>query len=151
VTAEDVIQVVIAAGTLAAAIAAWRAANAARDTTREADIARRASIHEQQIAMLTELLGLVASLVADANIAHGLGERYATGARIRSLLLALAGYDLPLCAQIGEILGGGAYDVAGSLVARAEKEVIGAIVSERQKLAQLTAPPGRASVQADTR
>ncbi len=57
--------------------------------------------------MLTELLGLVISLVATANIVHGQGERYATGARIRSLLIALAGYDLPDCAQIGKILGGG--------------------------------------------
>jgi hypothetical protein len=142
VSAADVIQLVIAAGTLAAAIAAWRAANAARDTTREADIARRASIHERQIAMLTELLGLVASLVAAANIVHGQGERYATGAHIRSLLLALAGYDLPDCAQIGKILGGGAFDVAASLVVRAEKEVADAIVSERAKLARLTESPG---------
>ncbi len=37
---DRVIQLVIAAVTLAAAIAAWRAANAARDTTREADIAQ---------------------------------------------------------------------------------------------------------------
>lgn len=140
-SAADVIQLVIAAGTLAAAVAAWRAANAARDTTREADIARRASVHERQIAMLTELLGLVASLVAAANIVNGQGERYATGARIRSVLLALAGYDLPDCAQIGKILGGGAFDVPGSLVVRAEKEVTGAIVNERAKLAQLTASP----------
>ena len=30
--------------------------------------------------MLSELLDLVASLIADANIVHGQGERYATGA-----------------------------------------------------------------------
>jgi hypothetical protein len=40
--------------------------------------------------MLSELLDLVASLIADANIVHGQGERYATGARLPSLLLAPA-------------------------------------------------------------
>ena len=145
-TGADVIQVVIALGTLAAAVAAWRAANASRDTVREADKARQAAVFERKIAMLSELLGLVSSLVAAANIAQGQGERYAIGARIRSLLLALTDYDLPLCAHIGEILGGGAYDVAGSLVVRAEREVTAAIQSERQKLAQLTAADaGRAS------
>lgn len=101
--------------------------------------------------MLSELLGLVASLVANANIVHGQGERYATGARIRSLLLALTGYDLPDCAQIGKILGGGAFDVPGSLVVRAEKEVTEAIVGERAKLARLTASTGRESATADTK
>ena len=143
---DEAVQLVIAAGTLGAAIAAWRAANAARDTVREADKARQASVYERKIAMLSELLELVASLIAQANIVSGQGPRYATGARIRSLLLALTGYDLPECEQIGKILGGGAFDVSGPLVVRAEREVTDAIQSERGKLAQLTASPGRASI-----
>jgi hypothetical protein len=151
VSAADVIQLVIAAGTLAAALAAWRAANASRDSVREADKARRASVLERQIGMLSELLGLVASLVVSANIVSGQGERYGVGARIRNLMLALPDYDLPECAQIGKILGGGQFDVPGPTVVKAEREVSAAILSERRKLAELTGSPGSASAAGRTR
>ena len=148
---SDFIQLVIAAATAVAAIAAWRASKAARNTAYDAEMARKASVHERQIAMLNELLDHVASLRDIPDYDADKGSRYRTGARIRSLLLSLPGYDLPLCAQIGKILGGGALEVAPNSLPPAEKEVTEAITSERQKLAQLTEPPGQASVRVDTR
>jgi hypothetical protein len=135
----DGIQIAIAAIGAAASGAAWQAALAARDSARETRKARQFELHNQRLATLQDMIGLVAGLSAGVHPIRP-ADTYAQGARLRSLVIS-AGRSLPICQQIGEEMRG--LKIEADLIPKADAELRNAIGAENGAMAQLEAKPKR--------
>ena len=139
-TLADGIQLVIAAATFAAAIAAWIAARSSRDSASQIRVTQQIESHNARIAALQELLGLVASLAEGVNVMNQ-GEGYVRGARIRGLIV-LTGHPLPACVELGESMR--QLNAPAGLIVRGEEDIHSAVRAEQMAIASLeTAPKPR--------
>jgi len=138
-TPADGIQLIIAAGTLAAAVAAWVAARSSQKSATQIRESQQIEAHRQRTAMLQELLGLVASL---ADGVHPLqpGEGYMRGARIRGLIVAING-DLIHCEKLGRAME--KLNAPAELIPKAEAEIRWWIAHERRAIDRLESDPSR--------
>jgi hypothetical protein len=130
VTLADGIQLVIALATLAAAAAAGIAARASQASAKQMRVAQQVEWHRARMAMLQELLGVVAELAAGVHPMQ-LGTGYTRGARIRGLVVALGG-DLPHCTKLGQAMQ--KLNAPAELITAAEAELRLAIAVERVRI-----------------